>query len=140
MFSPQQLHLVSENTAELLDGTPVQSVELEKYPSAWLQGALFSEGLPSCVARRPLFHKVNLPRCEARRRLSITGLNSMIYIIYILYYLVFTLYFLVFALCLIKLHCSQPILRFKNFFHVYYYNHRLHSNNSLSSETDLISV
>ena len=22
---------------------------------------------PSCVARRPLFHKVNLPRCEARR-------------------------------------------------------------------------
>ena len=24
--------------------------------------------LPSCVARRPLSHKVNLPRCEARRR------------------------------------------------------------------------
>ena len=40
--------------------------------------------LPSCVARRPLFHKVNLPRCEARRRLFITGLNSIIYIIYIL--------------------------------------------------------
>ena len=40
--------------------------------------------LLSCVARRPLFHKVNLPRCEARRRLFITGLNSMIYIIYIL--------------------------------------------------------
>ena len=38
------------------------------------------------------------------------------------YYLAFTLYFLVFVLCLIKPHCSQPILRFKNFFfHVYYY-------------------
>ena len=24
--------------------------------------------LPSCVARRPLCHKVNLPRCKARRR------------------------------------------------------------------------
>ena len=45
---------------------------------------LFSEGLPSCVARRPLLHKVNLPRCEARRRFFITGLNSIIYIIYIL--------------------------------------------------------
>ena len=40
--------------------------------------------LLSCVARRPLFRKVNLPRCEAQRRLFTTGLNSMIYIIYIL--------------------------------------------------------
>ena len=38
------------------------------------------------------------------------------YVIFTFYYLVFALYFLVFALCLIKLHCSQPILRFKNFF------------------------
>ena len=38
------------------------------------------------------------------------------YVIFTFYYLVFTLYFLVFALCLIKLHCSQPILRFKNSF------------------------
>ena len=39
--------------------------------------------LLSCVARRPLFNKVYLG-CEARRRLFVTGLNSMIYIIYIL--------------------------------------------------------
>ena len=39
--------------------------------------------LLSCVARRPLFNKVS-PGCEARRRLFVTGLNSMIYIIYIL--------------------------------------------------------
>ena len=98
------------------NGIPVQTVELKNTLQHDFRMNLFSEGLPSCVARRPLFHEVNLPRCEARRRLFITGLNSMIYIIYILYYLVFTLYFLVFALCLIKLHCSQPILRFKNFF------------------------
>ena len=39
--------------------------------------------LLSCVARRPLFNKVSRG-CEARRRLFVTGLNSMIYIIYIL--------------------------------------------------------
>ena len=39
---------------------------------------------PGCLARPLLFHKVNLPRCEALRRLFISGLNSMIYIIYIL--------------------------------------------------------
>ena len=82
------------------------------------------ENLPSCVARRPLFHKVNLPRCEARRRLFTTRLWTLWYILFAFYYLVFALYFLVFALCLIKLHCSQPILRFKNFFHVYYYDEK----------------
>ena len=80
--------------------------------------------LLSCVARRPLFHKVSLPRCEARRRLFITGLNSMIYIIYILYYLVFTLYFLVFALCIIKLHGSRQSSDLRICFHVYYYDEK----------------
>ena len=39
--------------------------------------------LLSCVARRPLFNKV-YRECEAWRRLFVTVLNSMIYIIYIL--------------------------------------------------------
>ena len=66
----------------------------------------------------------------------ITGLHSMIYnIIFTFYYLIFALHFLVFALCLIKLHCSQPILRFKNFFFmsIIMMKNRLHSN-SLSSK------
>ena len=64
------------------------------------------------------------------------------YVIFTFYYLVFALYFLVFALCLIKLHCSQPILKFKNFFFVFSImkKNRLHSNNSLSSETVSVSV
>ena len=58
------------------------------------------------------------------------------YISFTLYYLVFALHFLVFALCLIKLHCSQPILRFKNFFmSIIMMKNRLHSNNSLSSNS-----
>ena len=54
------------------------------------------------------------------------SLDSILwYILFTFYYLVFALYFLVFALCLIKLHCSQPILRFKIFFfHVYYYDEK----------------
>ena len=57
------------------------------------------------------------------------------YIIFTFYYLVFALHFLVFALCLINLHCSQPILRFKNFFFmsIITMKNRLHSN-SLSSK------
>ena len=64
------------------------------------------------------------------------------YVIFTFYYLVFALYFLVFALCLIKLHCSQPILRFKNFFFkfIIMMKNRLHSSNSLSSETVSVSV
>ena len=51
--------------------------------------------------------------------------TTLWYVILTFYYLVFALYFLVFALCLMKLHCSQPILRFKNFFLlVYYYDEK----------------
>ena len=53
------------------------------------------------------------------------------------YYLVFALYFQVFALCLIKLHCSQPYPQIQEFFFMFIImmKNRLHSNNSLSSET-----
>ena len=34
----------------------------------WRPLCITKKNLPSCVAWRPLCHKVNLPRCEARRR------------------------------------------------------------------------
>ena len=69
--------------------------------------------------------------------------STLWYILFTFYYLVFALYFLVFALCLIKLHCSQLILRsFWIFFFMFIImmKNRLHSNNSLSSETVAVSV
>ena len=71
------------------------------------------------------------------------SLDSILwYILFTFYYLVFALYFLVFALCLIKLHCSQPILRFKNLFFmsIIMMKNRLHSNNSLSSNSFIFSL
>ena len=45
------------------------------------------------------------------------SLDSILwYVMFTFYYLVLALFFLVFALCLMKLHSSQPILRFKIFF------------------------
>ena len=98
--------------------------------------------LPSCVARRPLFNKVNLPRCEARRRLFITVLNSMIYIIYILlpcFCIIFPRFCSVFNKTAL-LSANPQNQEF--FFHVYIImmKNRLHSNNSLSSETVSVSV
>ena len=66
------------------------------------------------------------------------SLDSILwYIILYLHFITFffALHFLVFALCLIKLHCSQSILRFKNFFFmsIIMMKNRLHSN-SLSSK------
>ena len=94
---------------------------------------LLSEGLRSCVARRPLLHKLNLPRCEARRRFFITGLNSIIYIIYILlpcFCIIFPGFCSVFNKTALLLGQSSDfnhaIIMMKN---------RLHSNNSVSSET-----
>ena len=41
------------------------SLSLENVCDSWCMHAWMK---PSCLARRPLCHKVNLPRCEARRR------------------------------------------------------------------------
>ena len=44
------------------------------------------------------------------------SLDSILwYVMFTFYYLILALFFLVFALCLMKLHFSQPILRFKIF-------------------------
>ena len=97
--------------------------------------------LSSCVARRPLFHKVNLPRCEARRRLFITGLNSIIYIIYILLPC-FCIIFPGFCSLFNKtaLLSANPQIQEFVFMSIIIMKNKLHSTNSLSSETVSVSV